>query len=172
MLALFQSEFRSEVILEVFGLLDCSKDLLVDKLLIFLSGGEWKSSSFLFLLLLEESGFVFDNTSLSLLPEIFVFKLFTKIQLAEINFGGCGDNKSLVNAANRNTVQLVWSSYKKETTGMELFKEDDSSAFELAGENDQNSAGGDGLTKFGWANAEVTVKLSAGLFLGVIFGSF
>lgn len=74
--------------------------------------------------------------------EVFVIKLGVELNSGDIDLGGGGNDVSLVDTAEGNTVDLEGSVHEEET-GSELLEENNPSAAEATGEEDQHGAGGD-----------------------------
>ena len=70
------------------------------------------------------------------------------INTLEVDLGGCSQSVSLVHSLEGDTVDLVGAG-DEEQTGGELLEEDNASAAEATGEEDQNGAGGNALSELG-----------------------
>lgn len=111
----------------------------------------------------KEASLSLDLGSLLLL-EVSVVDLFVNLNIGDINLGRGGNNVSLVNTSNGNTVHLERTS-DEEKTRVELLEENDALATETTGEEDENGSGGDGGLELG-----LLVDLAVGLGDTNVFG--
>lgn len=144
--ALRETPRSLEVLREVVDLLDSGKNGGVDGLLLrLLLLGE----GLLLGTLAEELALLGSLGGLGL-DEVGVVDGLGDLDVGDLNLGRGGDNVSLRDATEGDTVELEGAGDKEETR-VELLKEDNTATSEAASEEDQDSAGGDRSTELGLA---------------------
>lgn len=77
------------------------------------------------------------------------------IDSSQVNLGAGGDDVSLVNSSEWNTVQLVWASDQEESA-LELLQEDDSSSLESTSQDDEDGSRGNAGSEGSWLRSPVS----------------
>lgn len=85
-----------------------------------------------------------------LLLEQAIVKLLVKLDTGDIELGGGGNNKGLIDTLKRDTVGLVGTSDEEESR-FELLQENNALSTETTSQKDQDGTGSDGLTELGGA---------------------
>ena len=144
LVAAAEGELGGHVPLEVGHLVDDGSELGVERLVVFDVG---RGELLLLLLTLEEVLLVLLGAVLGGLLEVRVVEL-GGVHAGRVNLLGGGDDIALVHPLDRHAVDAVRAAHQEEP-GLELPEEDDALALEVAGEEDEDGAGGDGGAKLG-----------------------
>jgi hypothetical protein len=146
---------------------ESSNESSINSLLV---GNIFCGKSSLLLFLCEETFLVTLFTLLLLSrAEVRVIKLGT-IYFGNINLGGGGNNVSLVDATERDTVDLEGSSDQKKARG-ELSEENNTLALEATGQKNEDGARGDGSAKLSRAANDAASNGLRGILSSIVLGS-